>query len=224
MKIKKLGEIKETFDVIDEMVFSGNVTPTICGILTSLDYPRQEESVDIKFSITIDISSVEMRNIWLTFSIPKTLWQRQRLEPVRLSPEKVFTQTQRKYHGLFLFVGSLFLMTTDYISDNSEEIAQLKIKRLVLSEDSEVERLKKEVAALKSISEQTESYTRKAIPDVVKLIVFGRDHGQCVRCGSKEKLHFDHIIPVSKGGGDSEENIQLLCGMCNLKKSDKLAF
>jgi len=34
-------------------------------------------------------------------------------------------------------------------------------------------------------------------------------------------IHFDHIIPWSKGGPTEENNIQLLCGTCNRKKSDK---
>ena len=36
-----------------------------------------------------------------------------------------------------------------------------------------------------------------------------------------EEIHFDHIIPWSKGGPTEENNIQLLCGTCNRKKSDK---
>jgi hypothetical protein len=34
-------------------------------------------------------------------------------------------------------------------------------------------------------------------------------------------IHFDHIIPWSKGGPTEESNIQLLCGPCNRNKSDK---
>jgi hypothetical protein len=36
-----------------------------------------------------------------------------------------------------------------------------------------------------------------------------------------DDIHFDHIIPWSKGGATEENNIQLLCGTCNRKKSDK---
>jgi len=39
-----------------------------------------------------------------------------------------------------------------------------------------------------------------------------------VRCGSTEKLHFDHVDPSRQGGGSSPENIQILCEQCNLKR------
>ncbi|NHZ85543.1 MAG: hypothetical protein GWP19_06650 [Planctomycetia bacterium] len=45
---------------------------------------------------------------------------------------------------------------------------------------------------------------------------------QYVKCGSKEKLEYDHIIPHNKGGSDTVRSIQLLCESCNRKKSDKI--
>ena len=48
-----------------------------------------------------------------------------------------------------------------------------------------------------------------------------RDQGQCIECGSKENIEYDHIIPWSKGGGNTARNIQLLCQKCNRNKSDK---
>ncbi len=42
------------------------------------------------------------------------------------------------------------------------------------------------------------------------------------QCGSSENLHFDHIIPFSKGGSSkTASNIQLLCAKHNLKKGAK---
>jgi len=35
---------------------------------------------------------------------------------------------------------------------------------------------------------------------------------------SKEKLEYDHISPIAKGGSNTEPNIQLLCEKCNRKK------
>lgn len=63
---------------------------------------------------------------------------------------------------------------------------------------------------------------RETIPQNVKDKVWQRDNGMCVECGSKEKLEFDHIIPVVKGGSSTYRNIQLLCESCNRKKHDKI--
>jgi len=57
------------------------------------------------------------------------------------------------------------------------------------------------------------------IPSGVKIGVWRRDGGKCVECGSKEKLEYDHIIPISKGGSNTERNIQLLCEKCNRQKA-----
>lgn len=61
------------------------------------------------------------------------------------------------------------------------------------------------------------------IPPAVKLAVWRRDQGKCVQCGSKDKLEYDHIIPTSKGGSNTERNVQLLCEKCNREKSAKIA-
>lgn len=63
----------------------------------------------------------------------------------------------------------------------------------------------------------------RLIPTEVKLEVWKRDGGKCVQCGSRDNLHFDHMIPFSKGGSSLlAENIQLLCARHNLQKHDKI--
>ena len=63
----------------------------------------------------------------------------------------------------------------------------------------------------------------RLIPSAVKLEVWRRDKGQCVICGSRDNLHFDHIIPFSKGGSSLvAENVQLLCARHNLEKHDRI--
>ncbi len=51
-----------------------------------------------------------------------------------------------------------------------------------------------------------------SIPQDVKIAVSARDGGRCRQCGSTTDLHFDHVIPWSKGGANTVANIQLLCG------------
>lgn len=63
----------------------------------------------------------------------------------------------------------------------------------------------------------------RIIPSNVKLEVWKRDEGRCVTCGAEDELHFDHILPFSKGGTSlTAENVQLLCARHNLQKSAKI--
>ena len=63
----------------------------------------------------------------------------------------------------------------------------------------------------------------RVIPSAVKLEVWKRDKGTCVKCGSKQNLHFDHVIPYSQGGSSRDaKNIQILCSVHNLQKRDKI--
>ena len=54
---------------------------------------------------------------------------------------------------------------------------------------------------------------------------FWRDSFTCQYCGSTERelLTFDHLIPRSKGGKTTWENIVTACSPCNLKKGGRLA-
>jgi len=68
-----------------------------------------------------------------------------------------------------------------------------------------------------------EQSTHGAIPDHVKAAVHHRDKGKCQQCGYEGPyIEYDHIIPRSKGGQNTVENVQILCRMCNLKKGDRV--
>jgi len=60
------------------------------------------------------------------------------------------------------------------------------------------------------------------IPPQVKRAVWRRDGGRCVLCGSKRQLEYDHNIPYSKGGSNTENNIRILCKECNRRKSARI--
>jgi hypothetical protein len=64
--------------------------------------------------------------------------------------------------------------------------------------------------------------SRPGIPEAVRNSVWNRDGGVCTNCGSNEKLEFDHIIPVAKGGSSTARNLQLLCEPCNRRKGSQL--
>jgi 5-methylcytosine-specific restriction endonuclease McrA len=55
----------------------------------------------------------------------------------------------------------------------------------------------------------------------VKLYVWRRDHGLCVRCGGQENVWFDYIVPVWEGGSITEENLQLMCRGCKRREESR---
>lgn len=71
-----------------------------------------------------------------------------------------------------------------------------------------------------------------SIPKWLQNGILYRDRATCQQCGADlsnsfqimqiGRLHFDHIIPLEKGGTNDATNFQLLCADCNLSKNDAL--
>src|SRR5438874_3310979 len=57
---------------------------------------------------------------------------------------------------------------------------------------------------------------------ITRRAVFARDGWTCQYCGSRSNLTVDHVIPRSKGGASSWENIVASCAPCNRRKGDFL--
>jgi len=53
-------------------------------------------------------------------------------------------------------------------------------------------------------------------------LIYKRDDYECQYCGSRQNLTIDHVIPKSKGGEDTWNNLVACCAKCNVKKGDKL--
>ena len=64
--------------------------------------------------------------------------------------------------------------------------------------------------------------TRKTIKEELRNKVFERDKYKCVKCGKKEKLVMDHIVPFIRGGKTELKNLQTLCSNCNRIKGAKV--
>lgn len=50
--------------------------------------------------------------------------------------------------------------------------------------------------------------------------VYKKSNYKCIVCEATDSITIDHIIPLSKGGKNKEENMQTLCKYCNLKKAN----
>jgi 5-methylcytosine-specific restriction endonuclease McrA len=59
------------------------------------------------------------------------------------------------------------------------------------------------------------------VPPVNRREVLRRDHHTCQYCGSTKRLTLDHVIPRSRGGQHTWDNVVTACERCNSRKSDR---
>jgi len=123
-----------------------------------------------------------------------------------------------------LIFGDKFFLLTQIHGINGDDVDEL-----IETAEKEKKKLRLKETKRKIAQKAQELYgnipaddDRKPIPDEVKMFVWNRDNGKCVKCGSKESLEYDHIIPISKGGSNTERNIQLLCEKCNRSKRNDI--
>lgn len=111
---------------------------------------------------------------------------------------------------IFLFV--VTWVATVYLVRKEEKASMERLSRGLQAFSEEVERQERSLRG----------HRRETIPREVMTYVWRRDEGRCIQCGSQERLEFDHIIPVSKGGSYTARNLQLLCERCNRAKSGSI--
>lgn len=215
MKITKIGVLD------DRNRIEGHLPPMVAAILTNLECNELNSTRAVMLLYVGKGPSA--RKLELDVLLPNSVLSRQTNEPVSVTDPECFKLHGKEWVAVMFLRNQLFLVTTPFLEPTSVEEAVLQVKKLAYADDNRLARLRQEVKAIERVLNH-EGVKRTPIPETVKLVVWARDQGQCVRCGSKENLHFDHIIPVSKGGGNSEQNVQVLCERCNLQKSDKIAF
>lgn len=122
---------------------------------------------------------------------------------------------EKLYPGIWNYRGLFRMVRYQYVEQNGRKVFKFEFTLNV--EDLDLPN---------NISEAIKNYDieqTRQIPGLVKLAVYKRDQGMCVKCGSKDNLHFDHLLPYSLGGTSLDENnIQLLCARHNLQKSNNL--
>jgi len=125
-------------------------------------------------------------------------------------PERIRVYEKVK-SGIWVYNGVFELMDAAIVSDGSRKVFEFKL------------RLAKKQADKTARREPDSLAHTRMIPTEVKRRVWQRDKGKCAVCGSTKNLHFDHIIPFSKGGSSLvAENIQLLCARHNIAKRDRI--
>ena len=104
-----------------------------------------------------------------------------------------------------------------YREDNRQNISERRRSNYSNRTDKQKE-LKRQRSTRRNAFLYTEGYS-----NVVKLREYVKACGVmiCSMCNieyDSKHMHVDHIIPLSKGGTNNNDNLQILCGTCNRKK------
>ncbi len=130
----------------------------------------------------------------------QSLIQSQKEYPVELLTDPA---TQKRW---WMFKDRFYVGDTGLSPEEVNALALLK-------QDVFTERLRKAVLFMESKSGISPQES-KLIPEDVKVFVFDRDRGKCVKCGGIRDLGFSYKIPLEKGGSNTEDNIRLICKEC----------
>ncbi len=101
-----------------------------------------------------------------------------------------------------------------WISNSSDTYESLSYRHKVLKED-----------LLAHVNNLSLKDSQRSFDEAQRQVIYRRDKGICQECGKKcewNDWEADHKIPWSKGGKTEIENGQVLCPICNSKKSDSI--
>ena len=153
----------------------------------------------------------EIERIWISLGRQPTT------KDVNNGVSKYSLNTYTRHFGSWRKALEAFIT---YINDSSEDLQFEDVSK----KDSELV----EAAPLCiEPSNKDVKNTSRNINQRLRFLVLSRDNFCCCACGASPAkdggitvLHIDHIIPWSKGGETTIDNLQTLCSKCNLGKSD----
>jgi len=128
----------------------------------------------------------------------------------KLRPPERVRVYEKLRQGIWSYNGVFHLVDAWQQESNGRQVFKFKLVAVEDEEDF-------------SLPVRPDAARRRVIPTQVKLEVWKRDGGRCVICGAADELHFDHVVPYSKGGTSLvAENVQLLCARHNIEKRDRI--
>lgn len=157
-----------------------------------------------------EIKETCIKNEYDTDSLPKNKKYLQNLE------SEILTDTLLK--PTLLFSITIYLERRDMgntYKESKTEVFEPKeisdLLRLINQKDGYFYRVKDIWDALCRVE-------RGKVSNHMRFAIFRRDGERCKRCGSRHNLEIDHIVPISKGGKSTYDNLQTLCHSCNVEK------
>lgn len=205
------ARLLEEMPEIEKKIEQGKLTLTNVALAAQTIKNEKLSGVEVKkqiFSRIEGLSKRECEKTLMSFT-----------EPSPLPPERVRVITSEFYAVNFNFsekTMELWEEVRDLLSHKRK--SQDEMIQIVLSKAIQQLRVEKYKLNALPRTPVAKPCTKRSIPHHIKKLVYLRDGGKCVKCGSKYKVEFDHIVPFSHGGSHTEQNLRLLCFSCNQRR------
>jgi len=115
----------------------------------------------------------------------------------------------------------LYLITDlrGYIARKSHTFTPREIKDIIFKLNQKEESYYRPYYKDKTIWASICKVERGKVTNKMRFAIYERDGYRCCKCHKYNvNLEIDHIIPISKGGKSTWDNLQTLCHECNIKK------
>jgi HNH endonuclease len=187
------------------------VSPTINPAHSQWEVEREQAQLQAAWLKQPRVKSIEpeLRDRLRRTEAVRQLLREWRNKPLRLYSTRGRSTSRRSF---FYYKGSIWASSEPGLKDDDLRIL---CERKIVRDAAKLESLK--------CCANPKAFARAAIPEEVRLQVWRRDSGKCAKCGSRQNLEFDHIVPVSMGGSSTARNIELLCQDCNRDKGATVA-
>jgi len=91
-----------------------------------------------------------------------------------------------------------------------------------LKENYNSEEWRKKLNYASTKNQERRDYSVGTLSPDIRERLYKAQNGLCNGCGSElNESHLDHVMPLSRGGTNTDDNVQLLCPRCNLSKGTK---
>lgn len=183
--VKRFGRLNSKNEIVVDDRLPKGMAAEVAAVITNLTVPETEDETDLHLQILIG-QGTSARSVTLDIAFPTRVLQEQLTAPLNVDTEYQDKENKGQY-AVFMFRNLIFAVSGDINDSADEEEAILHIKKQTYAEDYKLKRLRQEVEVMERLL-SGEGVKREAIPDTVKLIVWNRDEGKCVRCGAREKF------------------------------------
>ena len=127
-----------------------------------------------------------------------------------------------EYMDYFQVEGDAVYIRQDFIHRIKEIPSDdfLRLMRVVFKTDDArtIQKMIDSFGTGKPVRVSARAKNKERIPSDLRWNVWERDNFTCQKCGSRQYLSIDHIIPEIKGGELTMDNCQTLCKSCNSRK------